>query len=74
VLLACFPVCSTFLALGLLAFALLIVYERPEAVEVNALPDDDATLRKHPRWWAFALIPVAVGAILGLLAWINAGN
>ncbi len=73
-LLACFPVCTTFVALGLLTLVLLIVYEHPKAVEAVAVPDDDATPRKYPPWWAFALIPIVMAIILELLAWATRGN
>lgn len=73
-LLACFPVCTTFVALGLIALALLIFYERPKVVEAEAVPDEDATPRKYPPWWAFALIPIVLAIILQLLAWATRGN
>jgi hypothetical protein len=73
-LLACIPVCTTFVALGLLALLVLMVFETPAVVDAEAVPNNDAAPRKHPRWWAFALIPIAIAIILGSLAWATAGN
>jgi hypothetical protein len=75
-LFACFPVCLTFVALGVLALLVFVtgmVGAGPGAsASDRPIPEPEYELTGPPRWWVTALIFIAVGIIFFLLNWAGA--
>ena len=77
-LLACFPVCLTFVALGILALLVFVtgmVGAGPGAAteEVDpAAPPVDERPTGPPPWWVILLIFAAVTAAFFFLNWVGA--
>ena len=67
------PVCTTFAALAIIVVVLLLTgikHDQAEESDLAIAPQP----AERPAWWAIALIPVVVAAVLGFLAWCTAGN
>jgi hypothetical protein len=76
---ACFPVCLTFVALGILALLVFItgmVGPGPgataDADETAAAPRYDDRATGPPPWWVIVLIFTAVAAAFFFLNWVGA--
>jgi hypothetical protein len=77
-LFACFPVCLTFVALGLLALLVFVTgMVGPGPGATTELGDDPAGERYDgptgpPAWWVIVLIFAAVTAAFFFLNWVGA--
>lgn len=77
-LFACFPVCMTFVALGILALLVIATGvvgtdADPDPLESSTPEPDDGTTGP-PRWWVVVLIFVAVAIVFLLLNWAAADS
>lgn len=71
--LACFPVCSSFLALGLVAAVVVLVGWQKGPTNAPAPPEPDHPVPAGPPFplWLFVALPAAVLIVTALVGWLG---
>lgn len=78
-LLACFPVCMTLVALGILMLLVIATGAvgpgaEPEAIANQRPPEPEYEKSGPPPWWVVMLIFAAVAAVALLMNWAAADS